>query len=161
MFYISRMDGVLDAWDLLQQQHEPLLSMKVCDEPILCIRSHDSGNLVSVGSQEGAMYLMEVSDNMAYSSKNDRPVFTTMLERESKREKILEAKWREMKLKNKASAAAAQKVEEESEEMRQAKVAALESTCNQARSDYFKIVERIRNSRSPDKLKGNARDFWL
>lgn len=36
MFYISRMDGVLDAWDLLQQQNEPILSIKVCDEPLLC-----------------------------------------------------------------------------------------------------------------------------
>lgn len=152
MFYLSRMDGVLDAWDLLQQQHEPLLSMKVCDEPILCIRSHEVGNLVSVGSQKGAMYLMEVSDNMTYSSKNDRPLFTTMLERESKREKILEAKWREIKLKNKATA---QKVEEESEELRQARMAGLERACNQARADYFKVVERIRTSRSPDKTKGN------
>lgn len=30
------MDGVLDAWDLLQQQNEPILSIKVCDEPLLC-----------------------------------------------------------------------------------------------------------------------------
>lgn len=29
LFYISRMDGILDAWDLLQQQNEPTLSIKV------------------------------------------------------------------------------------------------------------------------------------
>lgn len=29
LFYISRMDGILDAWDLLQQQNEPSLSIKV------------------------------------------------------------------------------------------------------------------------------------
>lgn len=151
MFYISRMDGVLDAWDLLQQQNEPVLSIKVCDEPIRCIRSHESGNLVSVGSEMGAMYLLEVSDNMTYSSKNDKPLFTAMLERESKREKILEAKWREMKLKNKT----AQRVEEDTEEQRQSRAAGLERTCDQARMDYFKVVERIRASRSPDKFKGN------
>lgn len=29
LFYISRMDGVLDCWELLQQQNEPSLSIKV------------------------------------------------------------------------------------------------------------------------------------
>lgn len=150
MFYISRMDGVLDAWDLLQQQNEPVLSMKVCDEPIRCIRSHESGNLVSVGSQKGAMYLLEVSDNMTFSSKNDKPLFTAMLERESKREKILEAKLRELKLKNKT----ATRIDEDTDEQRQMRVSGLERACNQARTDYFKVVERIRASRSPDKFKG-------
>lgn len=151
MFYISRMDGVLDAWDMLQQQNEPVLSMKVCDEPIRCIRSHpESGNWVSVGNDHGAMYLLEVSDNMTYSSKNDKPLFTAMLEREGKREKILEAKLREMKLKNKTT----QRVEEETEDQRQSRAAGLERACNQARTDYFKVVERIRASRSPDKFKG-------
>lgn len=161
MFYISRMDGVLDAWDLLQQQNEPVLSMKVCDEPIRCIRSHECGNLVSVGSEKGAMYLLEVSDNMTFSSKNDKPLFTAMLERESKREKILEAKLRELKLKNKT----AQRVDEDTEEQRQSRVSGLERACNQARTDYFKVVERIRASRSPDKFKGNrkmgGRGPWL
>lgn len=150
MFYISRMDGVLDSWDLLKQQNEPVLSIKVCDEPIRCIRSHESGNLVAVGNQKGAMYLLEVSDNMTYSSKNDKPLFTAMLERESKREKILEAKLREMKLKNKT----AQRMEEDTEELRLSRAAGLERACNQARADYFKVVERIRSSRSPDKFKG-------
>ena len=145
------MDGVLDAWDLLQQQNEPVLSMKVCDEPIRCVRSHESGSLVSVGNERGAMYLLEVSDNMTYSSKNDKPLFTATLERENKREKILEAKWRELKLKNKT----AQKTEEETEEQRQSREARMEQACNQARLDYFKVVERIRESRSPDKVKGN------
>lgn len=31
LFYISRQDGILDAWDLLQQQNEPSLSIKVRD----------------------------------------------------------------------------------------------------------------------------------
>lgn len=150
LFFISRMDGVIEAWDLLQQQNEPVLTVKVCDEPINCIRSHESGNL-SVGSQKGVMYLIEVSENMKYSSKNDKPLFTAMLERESKREKILEGKLREIKLKNKTTA---QKVEEETEELRQSRLAGLDRACNQAKADYFKVVERIRDSRSPDKSKG-------
>lgn len=30
LFYLSRIDGNLEAWDLLQQQSEPILTMKVC-----------------------------------------------------------------------------------------------------------------------------------
>lgn len=33
LFYLSRMDGNVEAWDLLQQQSEPILTIKV---PFLC-----------------------------------------------------------------------------------------------------------------------------
>lgn len=121
MFYISRMDGVLDAWDLLQQQNEPVLSIKVCDEPLLCMRAHEGGKWISGGSENGATFLIEVSDNMATSLKNDKPLLTAMFERENKREKILEAKLREIKLKVKT----AQMNHEDNEETRLAKANAL------------------------------------
>lgn len=118
IFYISRVDGVLDAWDLLQQQSDPILSIKVCDESLRCLRAHEGGYLVGAGSIKGATFLLEMSDNMT-SIKNDKPLLTAvwhncifiilfkyicslmfqMLERENRREKILEAKSREMKLK--------------------------------------------------------------
>ncbi|XP_055703785.1 dynein intermediate chain 3, ciliary-like [Phlebotomus papatasi] len=146
MFYISRMDGVLDAWDLLQQQNDPVLSVKVCDEPIRCLRSHEAGRLISVGSQKGATYLIEVSENMSFSTRNDKPLFTAMLEREAKREKILEAKLRELKLKVRA----AQKQDDDTEEARASRQAAMDRACQQAQTDYFKTVEKLRSSRNPD-----------
>lgn len=30
LFYLSRTDGSLEAWDLLQQQSEPIMTIKVC-----------------------------------------------------------------------------------------------------------------------------------
>ena len=38
VFFTTRMDGVLDAWDILYQQQSPLLSTKVADDPLHCIR---------------------------------------------------------------------------------------------------------------------------
>ncbi|XP_055692892.1 dynein intermediate chain 3, ciliary-like [Lutzomyia longipalpis] len=146
MFYISRMDGVLDAWDLLQQQNDPVLSIKVCDEPIRCLRSHEAGRLMSAGSQKGATYLIEVSENMSFSTRNDKPLFTAMLDRESKREKILEAKLRELKLKVRA----AQRQDEDTEEARASRQAAMDRACQQAQLDYFKTIEKMRSSRNPD-----------
>lgn len=72
------MDGVLDAWDLLQQQNEPVLGIKVCDDPLLCLRTHETGKFVSCGSKKGATFLIEVSENMTFSSKNDKPLLTAV-----------------------------------------------------------------------------------
>lgn len=122
MFFISRMDGVLDAWDLLQQQNEPILSIKVCDESLLCLRAHESGRFISGGSESGATFLIQVSDNMSSSLKNDKPLLTAMFERENKREKILEAKLREAKLRVKT----AQLAHDDTEDTKLAKASALD-----------------------------------
>lgn len=98
LFYISRMDGILDAWDLLQQQNDPTLSIKVClcvlsvnsqfyeyhfqvcDEPIRCLRPHDNGSLISVGGSKGITYLLEVSDNLSeVTNKNDKLLLTAVI----------------------------------------------------------------------------------
>lgn len=137
MFYTSRMDGVMDAWDLLQQQNEPVLSIKVCDEPLLCMRPHEGGRLISGGSKNGATFLIEVSENMGVSLKNDKPLLTAMFERENKREKILEAKCREAKLKVRT----AQLVHEETDETRAARAAALDAACEVAEQEFLRAVE--------------------
>lgn len=72
------MDGVLDCWDILQQQNEPVLSIKVADDPLLCLRTNDNGRFVSCGSKKGAAYLIEMSENMTFSAKNDKPLLTAV-----------------------------------------------------------------------------------
>lgn len=143
------MDGVLDAWDLLQQHNEPVLSIKVCDEPLLCMRPHESGRLISAGSENGATFLIEVSDNMSSSLKNDKPLLTAMFERENKREKILEAKLREIKLKVKT----AQLVHDDNEESKIAKVSAIKVACVQAEQECMKEVEKEKAKQFPKLYK--------
>ncbi|XP_068086596.1 dynein intermediate chain 3, ciliary [Anabrus simplex] len=99
VFYITRMDGALDVWDVLQQQREAILSIKVCDYQLRCLRVHDQGQLVAVGNNMGTSYLVEVSESLAINQRNDKALLTHMLERESRREKILETKLREIRLK--------------------------------------------------------------
>lgn len=155
MFYISRMDGVLDAWDLLQQHNEPVLTIKVCDEPLLCMRAHESGRFVSAGSKNGAAFLIEVSDNMATSLKNDKPLLTAMFDRENKREKILEAKLREIKLKVKT----AQLVhgDDNNSESKMAKATANETASKQAEHDYLRAVEKEKAKIFPKLYKHRKR----
>ncbi|XP_035446046.1 dynein intermediate chain 3, ciliary [Spodoptera frugiperda] len=99
LMLLTQYDGNLSVWDLLRRQHEPVLTMQVCEEPLLTVRPHDGGALLTCGSHKGNIYLVELSQNLAMSDKNDKHLLTAVFERESKRERILEARMREIKLK--------------------------------------------------------------
>ena len=71
-FYITSQDGVLDAWDILYQQKAPLLSIKVCDDAVNCIKVHDQGCLMAVGCNNGNTSLLELSDSLSVSNKWDK-----------------------------------------------------------------------------------------
>lgn len=92
-------DGLLAAWDLLRRQHEPALTVQVCPEPLLRVRMQDAGALAACGSRAGSVYMVELSQSLAQSDKNDKALLTAVFERESKRERILEARTRELRLK--------------------------------------------------------------
>ncbi|PSN32085.1 Dynein intermediate chain 3 [Blattella germanica] len=101
VFFTTRMDGTLDVWDILQQQRDALIHVKVCDYQLRCLRVHDQGQLVAVGNNLGTSYLVEFSENLATTGRNDKMLLTAMLDRESRREKILEARSREIRLRQK------------------------------------------------------------
>lgn len=62
---------------------------------------HKEGRLVAIGTSTGNIHLLEVSENLATSTVNDRPAMAIVLDRETRREKLLENKQRELKLKEK------------------------------------------------------------
>ncbi|XP_050361586.1 dynein axonemal intermediate chain 2-like [Nymphalis io] len=99
LMLVLQWNGVLAMWDLLRRQHEPVLTMQVCEEPLLRVRMHEAGMLAACGSRKGNVYMIELSQNMAQSDKNDKSLLTAIFERESKRERILEARMREFRLK--------------------------------------------------------------
>ncbi|CAO1431949.1 unnamed protein product [Diamesa serratosioi] len=101
-FYLSRMDGFLDAWDIIQCSDRPVLSTKLCDFPLLCVSpSHKDGKFIAAGNSNGDIYLVKVSDNLATTDNNDRPTMGALLDRETRREKLLVNKFKELKLKEK------------------------------------------------------------
>ncbi|XP_058838627.1 dynein intermediate chain 3, ciliary-like [Topomyia yanbarensis] len=101
LVFICRMDGVMDAWDVIHRLDGPVLRIKLSDVPLLALRVHKSGKLIANGTESGAIYLTEISDNLTFSSANDKPALSGMLEREMRRQRLLEAKIKEMKLKEK------------------------------------------------------------
>jgi dynein intermediate chain 2 len=78
VFFTTRSDGILDVWDVLQQQKQACLGVKVCDDALRCLRTHDMGRLVAVGNQKGTTYLVEFSENLSMSNKNDKMLLTAV-----------------------------------------------------------------------------------
>uniref|UniRef100_A0A8C9XEF2 Dynein, axonemal, intermediate chain 2b n=2 Tax=Sander lucioperca TaxID=283035 RepID=A0A8C9XEF2_SANLU len=102
VFFTVKMDGVLDVWDILFKQNDPTLSLKVCDEALYSLRLQDNGRLVACGSQQGGATLLEISSGLSTLQKNDKSLLAAMFERETKREKVLEARQREIRLKERS-----------------------------------------------------------
>ncbi|KAG1927211.1 dynein intermediate chain 2, axonemal [Pimephales promelas] len=102
VFFTVKMDGTLDVWDILFKQNGPTLSLKVCDEALYSIRVQDNGRYLGCGSQLGTTTLLEISSGLCTLQKNEKALVSEMFERETKREKILEARHREMRLKERS-----------------------------------------------------------
>ncbi|XP_044001615.1 dynein axonemal intermediate chain 2 [Aphidius gifuensis] len=103
VFFLTKVDGTLDVWDLLVQQDSPVLSIKVCDEALTCIKPHEQGQLAAVAGKNGTTYLIEFSEALTINQKNDKLLLTALLDRETRREKVIEAKNREIRLKMKTT----------------------------------------------------------
>ncbi|CAG9087823.1 unnamed protein product [Plutella xylostella] len=98
LMLVTQWDGCLSCWDLLRRRSAPIVTAQLCDEPLLKLRPHESGLLVACGSSKGTIYLAELSHNLGTADKNDKQLLTHILDRENKRERILEARMRELRL---------------------------------------------------------------
>ncbi|CAK1556188.1 unnamed protein product [Leptosia nina] len=99
LMLVTQWNGCLSCWDLLRRRSAPIVTAQLCDEPLLKVRPHEGGLLVACGSSKGTIYLAELSQNLGTADKNDKQLLTHILERENKRERILEARMRELRLK--------------------------------------------------------------
>ncbi|GBP14928.1 Dynein intermediate chain 2, axonemal [Eumeta japonica] len=99
LILLTQANGVLTLWDLLRRQYEPIVSIQVCEEPLMKVRAHEGGTLVACGSKQGRIYMLKMSHTLVVTGDRDKGLLTSMFERESKRERILEARLREIRLK--------------------------------------------------------------
>mmetsp|Transcript_5082 Transcript_5082/g.7878 ORF Transcript_5082/g.7878 Transcript_5082/m.7878 type:complete len:595 (-) Transcript_5082:83-1867(-) len=101
VFFTTKIDGSLDIWDYFFKQNDPTLSLQVCDGGLHSLRVQDHGKLVAVGSNDGTTTLLELCDGLCVPQQNEKQSILQMLERETKREKNLETRAKEMRLKAK------------------------------------------------------------
>ncbi|XP_035157563.2 dynein axonemal intermediate chain 2 isoform X2 [Callithrix jacchus] len=148
VFFTTKMDGTLDIWDFVFKQCDPALSLKVCDEALFCLRVQDNGCLIACGSQLGTTTLLEVSSGLSTLQRNERNIASSMFERETRREKILEARYREMRLKEKG------KAEGRDEEQRDEELATdLEVLVSKAEEEFFDIIFAEMKKQEADAIK--------
>ncbi|KAM6377237.1 LOW QUALITY PROTEIN: kinesin-like protein KIF19 [Pluvialis apricaria] len=159
VFFTTRSDGTLDVWDFLFKQNNPSLSLKVCNEPLSSLRLQDNGCVVGCGSKLGTVTLLEISSGICtlHEEREDPGHTLYMFERETKREKILEARHREMRLKERARS------EGQETEVEERPVENPQEVLDRARREFFEVIEaelqrRARAETGHGKVKDRAGD---
>ncbi|KAG8129229.1 hypothetical protein E2320_015939 [Naja naja] len=136
VFFTTKMDGTLDVWDFLFKQSDPTLHLKVCDEALFSLRLQDNGRIIGCGSKLGTVTLLEFSSGLCTLQRNEKNLASAMFERETKREKILEARHREMRLKEKTKLEGKDEdAKEEAEEEKPPEV------MKRVRKEFFDVIE--------------------
>jgi dynein intermediate chain 2 len=101
VFFVTRMDGVVDIWDYFYRQNEVAYSHKVGDSDLSSIAVQGTlqhgGKLVAIGDNTGTVSLLELCESLAVSQANERKAIDLMFEREMKQEKNLEVRERDLK----------------------------------------------------------------
>lgn len=113
VFYTSKTDGTLDVYDLMVRHSVPTLRVQVAD-CLRCVSVHPSGGLIATGAQNGDTILLSPSDNLVQVQRNEKLRCNHLFEREARREKILEARQRELKLKERERSGKGVREDEES-----------------------------------------------
>ncbi|XP_071383771.1 dynein axonemal intermediate chain 2-like [Centroberyx affinis] len=138
VFFTVKMDGTLDVWDVLFKQNDPTLSLKVCDEALYSLRVQDNGRFLACGSQQGNATLLEICPGLSTLQRNEKSLVAAMFERETKREKILEARQREIRLKERSRSE--QSREDESNREAEGEERPEELTAR-AEAEFYSVVE--------------------
>ncbi|XP_006886454.1 PREDICTED: dynein intermediate chain 2, axonemal [Elephantulus edwardii] len=148
VFFTTKMDGTLDIWDFGFKQCDPALRLKVCEEALFCLRVQDNGCFVACGSQLGTTTLLEVSHGLSTMQRNERNIASSIFERETRREKLLEARHREMRLKEKGKAEG--KAEDQKDNEMDVN---LEELVSKAEAEFFDVIFKELKRKEIDALR--------
>ena len=69
LFFTTRMDGFIEAWDIIETQRAPIMAHKVHEGPAHCLSSHPEGFLMCVGGDAGDVSLLELSSSLVEVTK--------------------------------------------------------------------------------------------
>ncbi|EDQ84795.1 uncharacterized protein MONBRDRAFT_39146 [Monosiga brevicollis MX1] len=97
--FVGRSDGAIDVYDYLFKQAEAALTVPVSDSPVRSIAAAENSNVIAVGSSDGAVTLLELSDGLVnMQGNNEKAAMAGLLDRETSREKLLASRVRELAL---------------------------------------------------------------
>jgi dynein intermediate chain 2, axonemal len=90
IFYLTRMDGFLDIWDIFYRQNEVAYSQKISDAVLTSIANH--GGMCAVGDSDGTVSMMSLCRALYDQTlqPKEKETMQQIFEREFRREKNLE-----------------------------------------------------------------------
>ena len=146
VFFVTRMDGVVDIWDYFYRQNEVAYSHKVGDTDLSCIAvSNQGGKYVAVGDTNGTVSLLEICDSLAAPQTNEKMAISNMFDREMKQEKNLEARERDLK---RAKAQEAEAREKEAAENKDGKDDKMEELLRKVDADFLAMIKEAEDDES-------------
>ena len=101
VFVTTKMDGTLDVWDYFYKQNDPTLSLQVDGDGLFTVKMQEQGKYLATGSLDGSVYMLEMCEGLATMQNNEKSSVNQMLDRETKREKNLETRAKELRAKEK------------------------------------------------------------
>ncbi|KAJ4458609.1 putative Dynein intermediate chain 2; axonemal [Paratrimastix pyriformis] len=100
VFFTAMRNGFMGIWDMAAQQ-KAVKDWKISDAAITSMEVHTGGSLLSAGSADGSVAVYELCEGLAVAQSNEKAAVQGVFEREAKREKNIEARVREQRLKEK------------------------------------------------------------
>lgn len=96
VFYISKVDGSVDVWDLLDKTHEPSITQSVSPVAITSIYpfavTHKQ-HLLAVGDNAGTLHILEIPWSLRLSTPNELTGVANYIDREVKRRGFVVQRW--------------------------------------------------------------------
>ena len=153
VFFVISMDGFLNVWDFYHRQNEVAYSHKIGNAALSSIgiqgNTQSGGKLVAVGDANGSVSLLELCDSLALPQQGEKAVINAMFERETRREKNLEVREREVK---KLKAQAEERARKEESEKEAKKDDKMEKILRKIDEDFMIMM---RNEVTEDEQKEN------
>jgi len=96
VFFIAKVDGCIDVWDLLDRTHEPTLTQSVSPTAITNIypfQVTQKQQLIAVGDMAGTLHILEIPWSLRQASATEVNGVSNYIEREVKRRAFVEERW--------------------------------------------------------------------
>ena len=111
------------------------------NDGLYSVSIEQQGSLLCTGSVDGSVYLLELSEGLTTLQRNEKSLITSMFERESKREKNLEARAKELRIsKAKEAKAAEAAAQEEGNAAREPVGTPWEVKAKEVEDEFWKAV---------------------
>ena len=92
LFFVSRTDGWINAYDMCYKINDSAFSYKVCDVPLTSIAVNYKGDKLLIGDESGKVSVIKLSKSFYVVSDNEykKEFLGKLFDRESTREKNIE-----------------------------------------------------------------------